>query len=348
MGPRTLLWNETERRPRAPLRVVLLVVVTALLAVGTSLGASGIVGGVRAPLEAAFGEAAATAVGAVLGVALAGGTVSLSVLIAGRYVDRRRLRDFGFRLNRAWWLDCGFGLALGAGLMTLLFLGYLAAGWVEITGTFRPRDGVVVRLLALVGVFLVVGVYEELLARGYLLTNAAEGLVGWVGRRGAVVAATALSSLVFGLAHANNPNATTTSTVAIVLAGVMLAAGYVLTGELAVPIGLHITWNLFQGGVYGFPVSGLGVGASVIVVETTGPRLLTGGEFGPEAGLLGVGAMALGTAAIALWARWRTGTLAIAASVTTPDLRSTRADDEDEEDADPDPDRWEPAPVERD
>lgn len=343
MGPQTLLWNDAERRPRALLRVVLLVVVTALLAVGTSLGASGVLGGLRSSFERAFGEAVAAAVGAVVGIGLTGGIVSLSVLIAGRYVDRRRLRDFGFRLDRDWWLDCGFGLTLGAGLMTLLFLVELAAGWVRVTGIAQPRGGFAVRFLGLVVVFVIVGIYEELLARGYLLTNAGEGLVGWVGERGAVLGAILLSSLVFGLAHANNPNATTTSVVAIVLAGGMLAAGYVLTGELAVPIGLHVTWNLFQGGVYGFPVSGLGVGASVLVVEGSGPRVLTGGDFGPEAGLLGIGAMVLGTAAIAVWVRWRTGDLRIDPTVTTPDLRSARVDD-----GEIDPSRWEPVSGERD
>ncbi|MEF8856444.1 MAG: CPBP family intramembrane glutamic endopeptidase, partial [Haloplanus sp.] len=262
MGLRALLWNDAERRPRALFRVALLVVVTALLAVGTSLGTSIGVGPVRALVAATVGEAAATAASAVVGVVLTGSTVSLAVLIAGRYIDRRRLRDFGLRIDRGWWLDCGFGLALGAGLMTLLFVVGLGAGWVRITGTVRPRSGFAVRFLGLVIVFVVVGVYEELLLRGYLLTNAAEGLVRRLGDRGAVVGATVLSSLVFGLAHATNPNATALSTGTIVVAGGMLAAGYVLTGELAVPIGLHTTWNLFQGGVYGFPVSGLGVGAS--------------------------------------------------------------------------------------
>jgi membrane protease YdiL (CAAX protease family) len=340
MGLRGLLWNDAERRPRALWRVVLLVVVTALLTVGTGLGASVGVGPVRALLAATVGEAAATAASAVVVVALTGGTVSLAVLIAGRYIDRRRLRDFGVRIDREWWLDCGFGLALGAGLMTLLFVVGVGAGWVRITGTVRPRSGFAVRFLGLVVVFVVVGVYEELLLRGYLLTNAAEGLVRRLGDRGAVVGATLLSSLVFGLAHATNPNATALSTGVIVVAGVMLAAGYVLTGELAVPIGLHTTWNLFQGGVYGFPVSGLGVSASLVVVEETGPDLVTGGDFGPEAGLLGLGAMVVGTAAIAVWARWRTGDLRIDPRVTTPELRT--ADDAGRVDAD----RWEPTPGE--
>ncbi len=119
----------------------------------------------------------------------------------------------------------------------------------------------------------------------------------------------------------------------------MLAAGYVLTGELAVPIGPHTTWNLFQGGVYGFPVSGLGVDVSLIAVEVTGPRWVTGGAFGPEAGLLGVCAMVLGTAAIVAWVRWQTGRLEVSLAVTTPDLRGRESGEDDV-----DPDRWEPTP----
>jgi membrane protease YdiL (CAAX protease family) len=352
---RRLVWNDAERRPRAPFRVVLFVVVTALLAGGTSAGAS--VGlGLRARLGAVAGEAVAAATSTVASIALVGGTVTVAVLIAGRYIDRRRLRDFGLRLDRAWWIDCGFGLALGGALLTLVFAVGVAADWIRVTGIARPENGVAVRFLGLVATFVVVGVYEELLLRGYLLTNAAEGLVGPVGERGAVAGAVALSSLVFGLAHANNPNATLLSTLAIVLAGGMLAAGYVLTGELAIPIGLHTTWNLFQGGVYGFPVSGLGVDVTLIGVEVTGPPTVTGGAFGPEAGLLGLGAMALGTVATGAWVRWRTGRLALAPAVTTPDLRGRTdgggsgsgseggGEGEGEAGTDVDPERWEPAP----
>jgi membrane protease YdiL (CAAX protease family) len=341
MRPRTLLWNDAERRPRAGVRVALLTGATLLVVVGTSAGTSGI-GGLVGWLAAAVGEAAARAVGAVLGVGLTGGAVALAVVVAGRYVDRRRLGDFGLRLDRDWWLDCGFGLVLGGALMTLVFLVELAAGWVDVTGRLQPRDGFAVRFAGLVAVFAVIGVYEELLLRGYLLTNAAEGLRGWLDERGAVLGAVALSSLVFGLGHVGNPNATPLSTAAIVLGGVMLATGYVLTGELGVPVGLHTTWNLFQGGVFGFPVSGLGVGASVVVTEQSGPALLTGGAFGPEAGAVGVCAMVLGTVAIAAWARWRTGDVGIHRSVTRPALRGGR-----EADDDVDPARWEPAPTDR-
>jgi membrane protease YdiL (CAAX protease family) len=339
MDPRGLVWNDAERRPRAPFRVALLIVVTVLLAAGTSAGA-GVGTGLRARLATVAGEAVATAASAVASIALVGGTVTLSILIAGRYIDRRRLRDFGLRLDRGWWIDCAFGLALGGALLTLVFAVGVAADWLRVTGTARPGTGVAVRFLGLVAVFVVVGVYEELLLRGYLLTNAAEGLVCWVGERGAVAGAVTLSSLVFGLAHANNPNATLLSTLAIVLAGGMLAAGYVLTGELAVPVGLHTTWNLFQGGVYGFPVSGLGVDVSLLAVEVTGPETVTGGAFGPEAGLLGLGAMVLGTAAIVVWVRWRTGQVGVAPALTRPDLRGREGGDGD----DVDPGRWEPTP----
>jgi membrane protease YdiL (CAAX protease family) len=132
-----------------------------------------------------------------------------------------------------------------------------------------------------------------------------------------------LSSAFFGYLHASNPNATLLSTVNVAVAGLMLGAGYVLTGELAIPIGLHVTWNFFQGAVFGFPVSGLKVGgATFLSLDQGGPDLWTGGRFGPEGGLLAPVAMVAGVFLIALWVRLRRGRV----GVHTPIAEGPRPD----------------------
>jgi hypothetical protein len=98
------------------------------------------------------------------------------------------------------------------------------------------------------------------------------------------------------------------STLSITFAGLLLGTGYVLTGRLAIPTGLHITWNFFQGNIFGFPVSGLEpLGATFISIEQGGPTLFTGGAFGPEAGLLDPAATIVGSLLIWLWVRARSG-----------------------------------------
>ena len=252
----------------------------------------------------------------------------LSVWLAGRFLDRRPFSAFGFRLGAGWWLDLLFGMLLGGLLMTVVFLVELGLGWVRITGAFETYGTgapFAVSMLLPTAAFLCVGFYEETVFRGYQLRNAAEGLnYPALGPRNAVLLAWFLSSVFFAVLHADNPNATPISTFNIVLAGLMLGFGYVLSGELAIPIGLHVTWNLFQGAVYGFPVSGFGpFGATLLATEQGGPELWTGGSFGPEGGLLILAVMLLGMSLVALWTRVRTGKI----SLHTPIAESPRRRD---------------------
>jgi membrane protease YdiL (CAAX protease family) len=239
----------------------------------------------------------------------------LTVWLSGRFLDRRPFSEFGFRLGAGWWLDLFFGLVLGALLMTVVFLVELGLGWVKVTGAFEVPGGApfVISILFPAATFVCVGLSEEMVSRGYQLKNAAEGLnYPALGPSGAILLAWISSSVFFGVLHADNPNATPISTLNIVLAGLMLGFGYVLSGELAIPIGLHITWNFFQGAVYGFPVSGFGAfGPTLLTTEQGGPDLWTGGSFGPEGGLLVPGIMLLGMSLVALWTHLRTGKVSL-------------------------------------
>lgn len=315
-----IFWNNQERRLRALWRLLLQLILVVVIAILASVGAfflfqSGAIAlGVNSAAIVLY-----SAVLMLLGIAG-------SMWVAARLLDRRPFADFGLHLNRDWWLDLGFGLGLGALLITAIFVVEWALGWITITGTLQttdPDQPFALAILVPIVLFLCVGIYEELLARGYWLRNIAEGLnFTVIGPRRAIVLAWLISSALFGLLHANNPNASVLSTVNITLAGIFLGLGYVLTGSLAIPIGLHITWNLFQGSVFGFPVSGLGLRTTFIALDQGGPALWTGGIFGPEAGLLGVLAILVGCLLIMLWARRRYGRVALHTPIAVSPVRS--------------------------
>ena len=330
-------WHRDERRLRAfwrlivqllifiPLAVVMSLVI-GVLSLGWLVAVEGLsvreVAGVEMVQVLMGSPAFQVANHLIVGLAMTG-----SVWLAGRWVDRRRFAGFGLHPDRTWWGDFGFGLLLGALLMGVIFLFQLAVGWVRVTGTwvvYRPDASFALSFLTPLISYVLVGIYEELFSRGYQLKNLAEGL-RFLGPRGAVLAATFLSSAVFGILHAANPNATLLSTLNLVVAGFFLATGYVLTGELAIPIGLHISWNLVQGNVFGFPVSGTGArAATVIATQQQGPALWTGGAFGPEGGLLGLVIMLAGIALTVAWVRWRRGQVGLHVQLAESPVREGR------------------------
>jgi hypothetical protein len=242
-----------------------------------------------------------------------------ATFLAGRWIDRRKFTAFGLHFSPAWWGDLGFGLVLGAVLMGLIF------GVGLLTGTIAVEDMLVSHLpsrtffpvfMYVLVKYIFVGIYEELAFRGYYLINLAEGFYSLtpVSRRNGVLFAWTVSSVVFGFLHAFNPNASLISTLNIILAGLFMGLGMLLTGELAIPIGVHISWNFFQGAVFGFPVSGTRNAGTVIGTKLTGPAWFTGGSFGPEAGVLGLLALILGCLLTVLWVR-RKGRFAIEESL---------------------------------
>ena len=98
--------------------------------------------------------------------------------------------------------------------------------------------------------FILVGFSEEMFFRGYVMsTMASRGNKKWV-----IYVA---SALIFSIAHGLNPNVSILGLVNIALVGILFAYMFYATNSLWLPIGYHITWNFFQGNVFGFAVSGM-------------------------------------------------------------------------------------------
>ncbi|SEG97798.1 hypothetical protein SAMN05444920_11163 [Nonomuraea solani] len=176
-------------------------------------------------------------------------------------------------LDQAWprmWRGALLGFGLFATLMLLIamFGGLRSLSW----GSFGGFVGTA-------GMMMSVAVAEELLFRGVLFRIMEE-------RTGTVIALV-VSSALFGATHLVNANATVWGTLSLALTGgTMLAAAYVATRSLWLPIGVHFAWNFTHAGIFGVVLSGSDVPPHGLLNATlSGPSVLTGGTFGPEASL---------------------------------------------------------------
>ena len=301
-------WNQTEKRLRAGWRVLLHLFLWGVI----QLFAGFVIGSPLTDILLRLVPVLAPIADGLLFYLLNLGLVVGMTWLVASQVDRRPISTLGLQFDAVWWYDLLFGLFLGALLMTLIFVIEWQLGWVHVVDHFHTNTietSIAVAIWQPIVLFIVVGINEELLSRGYQLRNLAEGLyVPKLGQRVAVLLAWLFSSTLFGLLHIFNPNSTWVSTMVLMLAGGCLGLGYVLTGRLGIPIGLHITWNFFQGTIYGFPVSGnMLSSATIFQIQQDGPPLWTGGNFGPEAGLVGILALLLGGICTLLWIQWHYG-----------------------------------------
>src|SRR5208282_4309884 len=93
------------------------------------------------------------------------------------------------------------------------------------------------------------------------------------------------------------------STLNTALVGIPFCIAYLRTRSLWMPIGMHFVWNFLLGFLLGLPVSGLTITPSVFAADVGGPTWLTGGDYGPEGGLLATGAILIVTLYLSLTKR---------------------------------------------
>jgi membrane protease YdiL (CAAX protease family) len=200
-----------------------------------------------------------------------------ALLFMARFADQTPATAFGASFHDHWRKDFGVGIGVAAGMLGLTVAGSFLLGEVRIawSGSLSALPGLLLTLAALA----LSALSEELVFRGYPLQVLMKGLRPW----GSMI----LISSLFGAIHGSNPGATGLSVLGTILAGIALSVAYLKTRSVWFPYGIHLGWNVGLSMVLGYPMSGIQT-ASILKTEVSGSTALLGGEYGPEAGILGM------------------------------------------------------------
>lgn len=213
--------------------------------------------------------------------------------LCARFLEDLPWRSLGLSLHSGWFRDLVFGSAIG-------FVSLAVAVGIATAGNglaFSINDAAAVAvtrsLLGSATLLFVAALAEEAMFRGYALQTLSRAKLVWLG--------VFLTSVPFGIVHLTNPNvAPVTTFTNTVLAGIWLAAAYLKTRSLWLPLGVHWSWNWTLGAFFGLPISGLNLVSNPLLKATdVGPAWLTGGAYGIEGGVACTVALIIST--VFLW-----------------------------------------------
>lgn len=199
----------------------------------------------------------------------------LTALLFCKLIQKRKMTTVGFQ-KPGMWKEYLCGMAVGFGIFSVAVLICMVTGSLKIRG-LSATFSVGIFLLFLVG-YLVQGMAEEVLCRGYFLVS--------VSRRYPLAVGIAANALLFAALHLLNDGISVLAFINLVLFGVFASIYFIKRGNIWGVGALHSIWNLAQGNFYGIRVSGMQTSCSVLASEMVASReLINGGDFGLEGGL---------------------------------------------------------------
>ncbi len=182
-----------------------------------------------------------------------------------KWIDRRPFVTLGLSLH-------GYSRdALSGALLAITIVGGSSL-ILKATGSLKWTDIIFdVRSLFLsLGTILFVAFYEELIFRGYLLSNLMNSFSKWI--------ALGISALLFMAFHWNGTGFFPLINTLII--GLILGLNYLYTGNLWFSVFFHAAWKFLEGPLLGFP--GQGLTQTLLQPDFRGDENITGGASGLE------------------------------------------------------------------
>ncbi len=199
----------------------------------------------------------------------------LVILVFCRIFQKRKPRTLGF-IKKHMISQYFLGFLLGIGMFSL------AVFFCVITGAMRLERitdffSLGVFLLFLLG-FMIQGMAEEVLCRGYFMVS--------IARRYSLPVAILTNALFFAMLHLGNQGISALAFLNLTLFGIFASLLFVRTKNIWLVGAMHSAWNLVQGNVFGVRVSGITIECRLLQAETQDKfALIHGGSFGLEGGL---------------------------------------------------------------
>ena len=270
------------RGPRVGWRLLIFLGLLACLLGGTNLVLAGGPQGLRNAMKQ-MGKLTVTPFKMGISETIAFAFLCVATLVMGR-IEKRKFSDYGLSFRQAlgkdFWVGGVSGFLAISGTLLAMFLLH---GF-RITGFALHGKAILYALTGWAIAFLMVGLCEEFLNRGYLQYTLACGIGFWP--------AAFVMSGFFALGHAFNPHETLAGVASVVLFGLLLCLFLRRSGNLWCAIGFHAAYDWGQL-LFGVPDSGIAPYHNLFNSAFSGPRWLTGGIVGPEASVLTPIALAL-------------------------------------------------------
>jgi membrane protease YdiL (CAAX protease family) len=190
-----------------------------------------------------------------------------------KFIEKRNLRSIGL-IKKGAFKEYSLGLIVGLVMFSAIILILFLSGqlsFIDVTLSSLP-----IIILYFLG-FMIQGASEEFLCRGFLLNS--------IAAKNEIIFAIILNSSLFGFLHIFNAGFSILPLINIILVGIFFSVYAYRTDNIIGVCAIHSMWNFAQGNIYGIPVSGMNMGASILQINNFSDSLLSGGTFGAEGGL---------------------------------------------------------------